>query len=332
MNKYESILFSRAYNELNVFNKKFHLPGILPVMRIIFQFFFGFRNLIVTLWREFIKRLIVMRVLLNMINKVSIFHSINAILVLIVFIISCSKPPPFDSLTEYGQFQFAKESLRKRKYTTASLFLERFLLVHPASAVRDSVMYLLGETRFQIEQYLLASSEFDRLIKDLPNSALVDDAMYKTGMCFFKMSPNYERDQEYTRLAIQKFQRLAEEYPDSQYLKDVNEKIALLRLKLAKKEFSVGQLYQKMEYPDAAIISYDRILTVFYDTEWAPLALSGKGECLMKLKKFVEANEIFKEFLEKYPKHMMANAVQDKLKRSSKRIPAEDEIKTSSRE
>lgn len=246
-------------------------------------------------------------------------------------VMSCSKPPPFNSMSEYEQFQYIKECIRKNKLTTGKQWLNQFLVVHPASAVRDSVRYLLGETYYRLSQYILAANEFDRLVAELPNSPLADDAAYKRSMCYYKMSPGFHRDQEYTYKAILYFQRMLEDFPDTEYLDEVNEKMQEMRGKLARKRYETGRLYHKMSDYRAAVLTYSQVLKEFYDSKWAPLALKGKGECHMELKEFGDAKESFQDFLTRYPKHEDVPAVKSALARAERNLPAAGITEKSSR-
>lgn len=275
----------------------------------------------------------IIKVLLSLkkIGRDSFYSGLLLILAFWIVDSSCSKPPPFQSLSEADQFKFAKDQLRRNHYTTAMQWLDRFVRIHSGSAVRDSAMYLLGEAHFGVEEYLLAVSEYERLIKDLPNSSLADDAMYKAALSYFKMSPSYFHDQANTILAINKFQRLTEDFPNSPFVIEANKKIAECRSKLARKTYKNGELYQKLEDYDAAIIYFDNIDKLYFDTEWAPLALYGKGECLIRKKEYANAKQIFETFMEKYPKHSYANEVRGKLNEIGKEKKAPQEVKTTSK-
>ena len=260
-----------------------------------------------------------------------VFRIYVAVLLIIPATLSCSKPPPFNSMSEYEQFQYIKECVQKNRLTTAKQWLNQYLVVHPGSVVRDSVRYLLGETYYRLEQYILAASEYDHLTTEMPNSSIADDASYKKALCYFKMSPGYQRDQEYTQKAILYFQRLSEYYPNTEYIEDVNAKILELRGKLGRKRYETGKLYQKMGDFQAAVITYSQVLKEFFDSKWAPLALRGKGECHVKLKEYVEAKESFEDFLTRFPKHQDAAMVKEELTGVEKNLPAQDITEKSSR-
>ncbi len=234
-------------------------------------------------------------------------------------------------MSEYEQFQYIKECVRKNKLTTAKQWLNQFLVVHPGSVVRDSVRYLLGETYYRLDQFILAANEYDRLVAELPNSPIADDAAYKRAMCYYEMSPGSQRDQENTQKAILYFQRLLEDYPDTEYLKEVNDKILEMRSKLGRKWYETGRLYQKMDDYKAAIITYSQVLKDYFDSRWAPLALRGKGECHMELKEYGEAKESFEDFLTRYPQHQDAAIVKEELARAEKNLPSQDITEKSSR-
>jgi outer membrane protein assembly factor BamD len=267
--------------------------------------------------------------------KSNCFHFLCVFLLLITAFgllnSSCSKPPAFQSLTEADQFKYGKEQIRRRHYSTSIQWFDRFVRIHSGSAVRDSAMYLLGQAHFGLEEYLLAAAEFERLVKDLPNSLIADAAMYQAAMSYYKMSPSYEHDQANTVKAIEKFQRLTEDYPNSKYVPAANKGIADCRSKLARKTYKNGELYQKLEDYDAAIIYFDNVEKLYFDTEWAALSLFGKGICYVKKKDIPNAKQAFQEFLTKYPTHAFARDVREKLSDISREKKPPQETKTTSR-
>ena len=69
----------------------------------------------------------------------------------------------------------------------------------------------------------------------------------------------------------------------------------------AKKAYKTGELYRKMGYPQAAVISYDVVLTEYYDTQYTDDALYWKGECQLKQMAWEDAIQSFNTLMERYP-------------------------------
>jgi outer membrane protein assembly factor BamD (BamD/ComL family) len=146
----------------------------------------------------------------------------------------------------------------------------------------------------------------------------VDDAKYKLGMSYYKLSPKYALDQEYTMQSITHFQEFLEDYHTSDLVPEVEKYLLEARHKLAEKVYSSAEIYRKMAYYHSAKIYYNKVMEEFYDTEFAPKSLFWIGECNRKDDAFSEAFEAFDEFIQKYPDHEWMPKVRAKIKQTTK--------------
>ena len=86
----------------------------------------------------------------------------------------------------------------------------------------------------------------------------------------YELTLDYNKDQTATKKAIDEFQQFIEKYPgDKKYLLDVNQKINLLRQRLALKQYKSAILYIKSGKYDSAKIYLDELLKKFRDTKYA---------------------------------------------------------------
>ena len=220
-----------------------------------------------------------------------------------------------------GEIPSPSESLHRaiakynhEDYLDAQEDFSAITLNYPGSIVIDSAEFYLGETHFAMKEYILAADSYHRVINQYSRSALVPLSQFKIGLSYFRLSPNYALDQEYTKKAVEEFQKFLEDYPDDEHRKEAENYIHLSRLKLAKKEYTAGILYFKMAEYSSAIIYLDDILNNYYDTSYAPFALYYKGESLQKSHRNQEAKETYTQFLSKYPTHSYKSRVEARLK------------------
>ena len=218
-----------------------------------------------------------------------------------VTIFSCGKHGKKDLLTADESFHRAMEKFNRGKYLDASDELTLITLNYSGSSIIDSAQYYLGEAHFLMKEYIIAASEYQRLVNQFPSSSLVDDAKYKTGLCYYRLSPKYSLDQEYTHKCVDEFQEFTEFFPESELTPEVLDKIHLARTKLARKTYQGGRLYYKMHDYNAAIIYFNDVLDNYYDTIYAPKAMLGKGESYLSMKMNKEAEEVFRKLIEKHP-------------------------------
>jgi outer membrane assembly lipoprotein YfiO len=134
------------------------------------------------------------------------------------------------------------------------------------------------------------------------------------GLCYYKLSPKYGLDQEYTLKSIEDFQEFTEDFPSSELVPEVMDKIQQARDKLAQKAYKAGELYYKMHDYDSAIIYLNSVLDNYYDTHWAAEALLKKGESYLKMKKNEEARNVLQKLLDKYPQSPAAGKASQLVK------------------
>lgn len=234
-------------------------------------------------------------------------------LLILLLVLACSGKRINPDLSAEERLVVAKKLFEDKKYFDAKQQLTILTYSHRGSAVADEAQFYLAECHYQLKEYILAISEYQRLIDAYQNSEFVDDAEYKLGMSYYELAPSSGLDQEYSLKAIMHFQRFLEDYPNSPLRPKVEKAYLTTRDKLAKKEFDSGNLYRKMGYYDAAIIYFDGVLANYYDTEYAEKASFWKAECLYKLEKFEEAQELFQTFLDRYAQSIFHEKAQKRL-------------------
>ena len=221
------------------------------------------------------------------------------------------------ALTPADQFTAAKAVFDKKDYFKAKSLFTLLVLNNPAGETFERAQYYLAESDYGLKEYVEAISEYEKLIKSMPQSSFVDDAQYKIGICYYTLAPGYALDQDYTHKAIAQFQQFLEDFPNSDLRPEAEKRLSECRAKLAKKEFATGELYTKMGYYRAAIISFDSILEDYYDTPYADAALFLKGESHLKMGEAESADLAFRSLLVKYPDSPYRSKAEAKLKKLS---------------
>ena len=215
--------------------------------------------------------------------------------------------------TPEEQYEEAKRLFDRKKYYKAKLEFRLLVLNNQGSLLIEKAQFYLAETHFMMKEYILAIEEYEKLIRSLPRSEFVDDARYKIGMSYFKLSPHYALDQDYTHKAKTQFIQFIEDYSDSELQPEVVERLAECINKLAKKEYMTGDLYRKMNRYKSAIISYNAVINEYSETKFAELALFWKGECYRRMNELDESEKLFKDFIDKYRKSDLIQQAEEKL-------------------
>lgn len=219
---------------------------------------------------------------------------------LIIFLVSCSKEDPRrtdpqliyeDALKEYEDGEF----------TEAKKLLEIINLQFPATEYAEYAQYYIAECDFAQEKFILAAYDYNRLRRTYPDSRYSKEALFKAALCFYELSPPFDRDQDYTKKAIQQFQDFQYQYPGDSLAAEANNYIDKLRNKLAKGFYNNAYLYRKLDSPKSSLIYYQEVIDRFEDTDLYEDAYFGKIETLIILRRYAEALGLIDLYKNNFP-------------------------------
>ncbi len=229
---------------------------------------------------------------------------VNIILLILLatYSFGCKSTDKFESRNPEEIFNKAVEYYNDEKYLEAKNLFELFKYQYSATEWADDALYYLGEIAFQRKEYVIAAFSFNQLRRSYPGSSFAKLSLFKTAMSFNELSPKFDRDQEYTRKAIQAFQEFQYVYPDDSLYAEAGNKINELRSKLALREFSTAELYRKLDSPYSSLIYYNSVINDYNDTEYYEPAFFGKIEVLMLMEKYDEAKGTIEVYRKLFPR------------------------------
>lgn len=202
-------------------------------------------------------------------------------------------------------FERGSKLFEEEEYQAAYEEFRLLTLQYPGSVHADDAQFLMGEAKFRREEYILAAYEYDIVIRSMPTSEYVPEARYKKAQCHYELSRPYYLEQEETKKAIDQFQAFIEYHSTDPRVPEAEQKIRELNTKLARKEYENGLIYIKMEYYRAAGVSFDYVLEKYHDSPYAEPAYFKKGEVLYYRKRYREARDVLRGFIERYPESTM---------------------------
>ncbi|MBM3163467.1 MAG: outer membrane protein assembly factor BamD [Chlorobi bacterium] len=237
-------------------------------------------------------------------------------------------------------YQKALGYYSKEDYEDAAIELEPAIFTSRATALEDDVLFLLGQSYYKSEQYLLAVDMYTRLLQQVPSSPYARQSQFLLAKSHEQLSTHFELDHEHTRKAIQQYSVYLDLYPgrdsaqvtsdvemyrellkvnpgndayrqryalaqaelESGQSQDYAEKaIGRLREKLAKNTFFIARQYIQLKKYKAAGIYYDEVIRRYPDTIYIEPAWKGRIDALVKRKKWYEAGQTLDRYLQLYP-------------------------------
>ena len=103
-------------------------------------------------------------------------------------------------------------------------------------------------------------------------SPYIEKARYRICEAYLILSPKYYNDQTYSEKALEKLQEFIDDYPESDERQKAENDIKILRNKLSEKAYQSGVLYMKMEEYKAALLAFNQVIELYYDTDFIELA------------------------------------------------------------
>jgi outer membrane protein assembly factor BamD len=195
-------------------------------------------------------------------------------------------------------------------YIEAKKFFDVIKLQYPASQFADDAQYYLSETSFKREEFIIAAYNYSTLRKIYPTSNYAKESLFKTALCYYNLSPPYDRDQEYTKKAISTFLEYHLVYPNDSLKSNIEAYIVEMRNKLAHREYFTAELYRKLGSPLSSLIYYETVISDYDDTEFYEPAYLGKIETLVLVKRVDEAKALIDVYKRKFPKSVHLNELQ----------------------
>ena len=220
----------------------------------------------------------------------------------LIFIAACGSDQTEKATTAKEMYEKAVKYYNDEDYMEAEKLFDAVRLQYTASQYSDDAQYYIAEINFKRYEYILSAFNYNRLRSQYPGSDYTQSALYKEALSYYELSPTYHRDQKYTRKAIDAFKEFKYLYPDNDSLVNKsNIRINELRAKLAKKDYSIAELYMNMDDPRAALVYFDQVINKYDDTKYYQDAFYGKIKALIKMKKFQEARSIIRSYKSDFP-------------------------------
>lgn len=166
-----------------------------------------------------------------------------------------------------AKYTAAVNYFEKKDYQKALLLFEDLLTVYRGTPRAAEVQYYYAFCSYNTKDYIIAGYQFKSFVKNFPDNEHTEFCAYMNASCYYYNSPPYSLDQTDTEAAIKEFQHFMNIYPKSEYVKDCNEKLDILRGKLERKSYENAMLYYNISNYKSAIITFENHLKDFPETK-----------------------------------------------------------------
>ncbi len=166
-----------------------------------------------------------------------------------------------------AEYLAAKRKVDSGNYAQAAADLDGFASRHPYSKYAPKAEILRIFAAYKDREYVLSETLAERFIKRHPRHPDVVYAKYMLAMSHYRERTGPEHDPTQAKAAIEAFERLIREHPESEYARDGARYLQRLHNELASHELTVGRYYfDNKRYVAAA----NRFLTIVEKYQTTP--------------------------------------------------------------
>ena len=207
-----------------------------------------------------------------------------------------------------------KESIAyfdKGDYLRAQTLMELILNQYRGTREGEELFFKYAYTHYHLGNYALAATYFTNFSSTFGYSNYTEEADFMTANAYYRQSPSFRLDQDPSEQAINAYQDFANKYSDSDRVPECNERIDELRAKLELKAYNQGLLYYRLEKYNAAITSFDNMLSEYPESIHAEevryLILKSSYEYAVnsiyvkRIERLENARLRYKEYINRYP-------------------------------
>lgn len=189
------------------------------------------------------------------------------------FIFSCATKQP--TPTPETIYKEAVEASKNKDFQTSIESYKKVKELFPEHPLAQLAQLEIAEGYFNSEQYDEAIMQYDEFVKLYPGNINVPYARFKEALCYFNQISHADRDQSSTKKAIDKFEKIIKDFPDTPYAVKAYNYLKFSRKRLAEQEIFVANFYFKSGKYKAAERRYLYVLKFFSDVEVQESALLG---------------------------------------------------------
>lgn len=225
---------------------------------------------------------------------------------LFVFIISCSKSDKNNKINQNLDspevlYKIALKDLNNQEYDSALIKFQEIENLYSLSneAVQSQIMIAFIE--YVQMNYDDAILKFNRIIARYPSHINIDYAYYMRAMCYFEQIENEELDGNNNIQALQNFNQIINRFPESEYARDSEQKIILVKENIAAKHMSIGLFYLEKKKYLSAMNRFKKVVKSHSTSKFVPEALHRLVEIYYSLGMIDDAEKTASVIAYNYP-------------------------------
>ena len=174
-------------------------------------------------------------------------------------------------------------SLNRNMWAVSAAQFDEVQRQHPYSPWAQRAMLMSAYARYRARNFEKAVSSAQDYIALHPGGDGAPYAYYLVAISHFDQIIDVGRDQARSHLALRALEEVIARYPRSDYARDAELKLDMVRDQLAGKEMEVGRYYLNRSEHLAAINRFKKVITDYQTTSHAPEAMHRLVEAYLSI-------------------------------------------------
>lgn len=225
----------------------------------------------------------------------------------------CSQKQQPKTATEY--LKLGDQQLSSRNERQARTYYQQLLEQFPDSEQKPLAQFNIAESLYREKNYLEARFEYQKFLELYPTHRLASRAQYQLGMCSFREVRAIDRDQRNTHNALRAFRQFRRQYPQDPLMPEVENRIRILREKLAQHEFMVARFYYKKGADQAAIGRLLNLIQVYPNTPNLDAALFMLADSYRREENYIKAQRVLHLLIDHFPTSVYLSRARAQLRK-----------------
>ena len=176
-------------------------------------------------------------------------------------------------------YQEAYKEFNKKNYEEAADLFQTAETQYPSSPWAADALVMMAYSRYMDNDFSGAILVIDRYMRFHPGHKDVPYMMYLRGMCHYRQVSDVRRDPGESAYALQAFQQLSGRFPNSEYAKNAENKILILKNYIAGKMMYAAREDMFNKNWTSAITRLQTIVETAQETVMTPEAMFRLNEC-----------------------------------------------------
>ena len=181
------------------------------------------------------------------------------------------------------KFNLGNELYDEEKYSKASRLFSQILPQYRGKPQAQKLTYMQAMCFYNTKDYNSSSYQMERFVNSYPDSEKVEEMAFLGAKSYYLMAPNFTKDSEDTKIAIDKLQQFINTFPESDFIENANNLIFELDYRLELKEFNIALQYNQLTDYQAAIKSFENFLIDFPGSDLREKAMYYRFDSAYKL-------------------------------------------------